>query len=189
MTELTPTVFESARRGDRGAIAALVRSSHRSLRAFVASLLLDTNDVDDVSQEVFLRALERLGKVNGVEALPAFLRGIARNVVRERRRKFAREENAFGRLVEARYATVSESQTEPSLSDPETVAALRNCLTKLPDRSREMLNLRYDDELNSDQIGQQLNLNGAAVRAALRRAGVSLLNCLRLKCPAAGEPA
>lgn len=189
MTELTQTVFESARSGDRHAIAVLVRSSHRPLRAFVASLLLDTNDVDDVSQEVFLRALERLGKVDGVESLPAFLRGIARNVVRERQRQFAREETAFSGLVDARHAAVANSGKDVSLSDPETVTALRACLGKLPDRSREMLTLRYHEELNSDQIGQQLNLNGAAVRAALRRARGALLNCLRLQHPTAGEPA
>lgn len=189
MTALTQAAFDFARRGDRSAIALLVRSCHRSLRAFVASLLLDINDVDDVSQEVFLRALERLNKVDGVEALPAFLRGIARNVVRERRRKFAREENAYSGLVEVQYATSSETRNGLSLSDPETVAALRSCLKKLPDRSREMLSLRYDEELNSDQIGHQLSLNGAAVRAALRRARVALLKCLRLACPTAGEPA
>lgn len=186
---MTLPVVDSARRGDRNSIAVLVRSCHRSLRAFVASLLLDTNDVDDVSQEVFLRALERLDKVDGVEALPAFLRGIARNVVRERRRKFAREENAFSNLVEVWYTDSCETRIGRSLSDPETVAALRSCLTKLPERSRELLNLRYDEELNSDQIGERLSLNGAAVRAALRRARVALLKCLRLTCPTAGEPA
>jgi RNA polymerase sigma-70 factor len=189
MHELNQTVLEAARSGDRNTIATLVRSSHRPLRAFVASLLLNLNDVDDVAQDVFLRALERLNKVEDVQALVAFLRGIARNVVRERRRKFAREENAFARLVFDRHDTAAISESQTSLSDLETLKAVQACLDRLPDRSREMLELCYSEELNSEQIGGQLTLNGPAVRAALRRARVALLDCLRSSCPTAGETA
>ena len=65
------------------------------------------------------------------------------------------------------------------LTDPELLAALRDCLAGLPDRSRKMLALRYDGELTSVQIGEQLGLNGAAVRTATRRARVSLLECIQ----------
>ena len=187
MTNLTDTILESALSGDRPAIAALVRSSHRQLRAFVASLLLDPNDVDDVAQEVFLRALERLDKVSEPEALAAFLRGIARNVVRERRRKFAREETAFAKLVIEKFESDSASANANLLSEPETLQALQDCMGALPERSREMLAMRYAEELNSDQIGDQLSLNAPAVRAALKRAREALLNCLRSSCPTAGD--
>jgi RNA polymerase sigma-70 factor (ECF subfamily) len=189
MHALNQTVLEAARSGDRNAIATLVRTSHRPLRALVASLLLDSHDVDDVAQDVFLWALERLDKVDDVQALAAFLRGIARNVVRERRRKFAREESAFARLVFDRHVAAATTESEAALSDPETLKALQACLERLPDRSREMLELRYSEELNSEQIGGQLSLNGTAVRAALRRARVTLLDCLRSSCPTAGETA
>jgi len=187
MINLTETILESARSGDRQAIATLVRSSHRQLRAFVASLLLDPNDVDDVAQEVFLRALERLDKVDRPESLAAFLRGIARNVVRERRRKFAREENAFTKLVIEKFDSDSTATNANLLSDPETLKALQECMRRIPERSRKMLTMRYEEELNSDQIGGQFSLSAPAVRAALKRAREALLNCLRSSCPTAGE--
>lgn len=188
MTELTEAVLQLAKSGDRRAVANLVRWSHRPLRAFVASLLLNSNDVDDVAQEVYLRALERLKNVESVETLAAFLRGIARNVVRERQRKFVREENAFLRLVDGWFERRTQETGPPSLADPETLSALHACLDRLPDRSREFLALRYSEELNSDQIGGRFEIKGTAVRAALKRARVALLECMRSRCPTAGEP-
>jgi RNA polymerase sigma-70 factor (ECF subfamily) len=149
------------------------------LRACIATILLGSQDVDDVAQDVFLRAIERLDRVTDVDSLGSFLRGIARNVVRERQRKYAREGQAYMRFVEERCETASASEKASWLADPELLAALRACVDALSDRSREMLALRYDEELNSDQIGQQVGLNGAAVRTAMRRARSALLKCIQ----------
>lgn len=132
-----------------------------------------------MAQDVFLRAIERLDRVTDVDSLGSFLRGIARNVVRERQRKYAREGQAYMRFVEERCETASTSGKASWLADPELLAALRACVDALSDRSREMLALRYDEELNSDQIGQQVGLNGAAVRTAMRRARSALLKCIQ----------
>lgn len=182
MSEIDNSVLEAARGGDRSAIAALIREHHRPLRAFSASLMLSPHDADDVAQESFLRALERLDQLNDVTALSGFLRGIARNVVRERRRKSAREENAFTRLAGERFESgdsTEAAERHQRISDPETLQALQSCLDRLSERARDMLTLRYTDELNSDQIGERVELNGAAVRSAMRRARTALLDCLR----------
>ena len=135
--------------------------------------------MDDVAQEVFLRAIERLDRVTDVDALGPFLRGIARNVVRERQRKYSREGQAYRRFVEERCETASASEKASWLADPELLAALRACVDALPDKSRDMLALRYDEQLNSAPIGRQVGLNAAAVRTAMRRARVALLKCIR----------
>ena len=170
--------MQAAKDGDRAAISLLVRVWHRPLRACIAKILLAPQDVDDVAQEVFLRAIERLDRVVDAEALGPFLRGIARNVIRERQRKHAREGQSYMRLAEAQCETASASQKSSWLADPELLVALRSCVDGLPDRSREMLAMRYNEELNSDQIGQKIGLNGPAVRTAMRRARVALLKCI-----------
>jgi RNA polymerase sigma-70 factor (ECF subfamily) len=188
MSEISDVVFDAARSGDRDAIAALVRDWHRPIRAFVGALLLGSQDVDDVAQEVFLRALERLDRVTDADAFGPFLRGIARNVVRERRRKYAREGRAFASFVNECCQTDAAGEKASWLADPELLAALRFCLDGLPDRSREMLALRYTEELTSDQIGQQVGLNATAVRTAMRRARVTLLQCIQSNYGPALEP-
>ena len=187
MSRLDESILNAAKRGDRRAVSELVRAWHRPLRAFVGVLLLGSQDVDDVAQEVFLRALERLGRVTDVNALGPFLRGIARNVVRERQRAHVRDGWRYERFVIDRFETDAANEKGRWLTDPELLAALRACLANLPVRSREMLALRYDEELTSDQIGRQFGLNGGAVRTAMRRARVALLRCIQSRYGHASE--
>ncbi len=42
---------------------------------------------------------------------------------------------------------------------------LRNCLGGLPQRSRRIVDLRYQQEKQSAEIGDELDMNGPAVRA------------------------
>ena len=179
MSELNDTILQAAKSGDRKAVSALVRACHRPLRAFVATMLLGSQDVDDVAQEVFLRALERLDRVTDVDELAAFLRGIARNVVRESQRKHARENQAYMRFAEEHCQTDTAIEKALWLTDPEMLAALQACFGSLPDRSREMLALRYTDESTSGQIGQKVGMSAAAVRTAMRRARTTLLKCIQ----------
>lgn len=177
--KLDDTVLEAAKRGERDAVSAVVGAWHRPIRAFLATMLLSPQDADDVAQELFLRALDRLDRVSGIDALGAFLRGIARNVVRERQRKYARENRAYMRFVEDRFGKKSAIEEASWLTDPEMLAALRSCLANLPEQSREMLAMRYTDETTSGQIGQKVGMTAAAVRTAMRRARAALLKCIQ----------
>lgn len=178
MLEINDTELEAAKAGERAAISLLVQVWHRPLRAFVATTLVSPQDVDDVAQEVFLRAIERIDRVENANSLGPFLRGVARNVIRERQRKYAREGTAYMRFAEDRLESATARKKAEWLADPELLSALRSCLAGLPDKSRQMLALRYADQLNSDQIGQQVGLNGPAVRTAMRRARNALLKCI-----------
>ena len=75
-----------------------------------------------------------------------------------------------------------EEQTKPPptwADSPQVLAALRSCIERLPARSRQMLHLRYWDELRADDIGDQVGLAGGAVRLALLRIREGLIRCLR----------
>lgn len=63
MIEKLTITLEMIRRRDLAAIAALVRAHHHQLRGYVAAICADVGVVDDVAQEVFVRALERLDSV------------------------------------------------------------------------------------------------------------------------------
>ncbi len=69
------------------ALAELVRRHQRQLRAYVAAICADLGAVDDLAQEVFLRAFQAIDRLADVEIFGAFLRGIARNTVKEHYRR------------------------------------------------------------------------------------------------------
>jgi len=171
----TPRVTpEAVRRRDPQAIAALVRPHHRALRGYVAALSADLAAVDDLTQEVFVRALERLDRVDALEDFAAFLRGIARNVVREHSRRRARRAARYEQFVEEALAG-----TEPPPGDPGLSQALRRCVDALPSRSRRLLDLRYVEERRAEDIGREMGMAAGAVRVVLLRIRDALLKCLR----------
>jgi RNA polymerase sigma-70 factor, ECF subfamily len=178
MSELDVTL-EKIRRHDDDAIAELVRSHHRQLRGYVAALSADVNAIDDISQEVFLRALERLDRITDLQDFPRFLRGIARNVVREHVRKNARHSERYVQFVEEAFAAEEAVGADSPANDPHIVATVRQCMKKLPAKSREMLNLRYNEEMPAEQIGKSMGLNGGAVRTSLLRIRETILKCVR----------
>ena len=57
--------------------------------------------------------------------------------------------------------------------------ALRTCLLKLPTEHRQLVHLRYFDDLEIDQIADRVNRTEAAIYRALSRVRMSLMQCVQ----------
>jgi RNA polymerase sigma-70 factor (ECF subfamily) len=168
--------LEAIRRREPSAVAALVSAHQRRLRGFVAVLCShDLQAVDDLAQEVFLRALRRLDRVTDLENVDRFLREIARNVVREHRRQRGRHPEAYEGLIE----TLASTHGQDSVPASDLTSALRRCLQKLPGRSLRILEMRYSDERPAEDIGSKIGLKPGAVRVLLLRIRENLLKCIQ----------
>lgn len=179
MIESLDVTLEKIRRRDEAAISQLVSAHHQNLRGYVAALSANIDSIDDIAQEVFLRALQRLDRVENLEDFPRFLRGIARNIVREQARKYVQTNERYVEFVDQVFATENTAAADSPFRDPSLAEALRGCLGKLAPKARQMLMLRYQEELHANEIGAELGMNGGAVRTSLLRVRESLLKCLR----------
>src|SRR3989442_15430624 len=72
-------IVNDARRGNRDAFWAIVRVYGLPLRSYLASHLHTVDDIDDLSQEVFLAAYCNLNSFREGDDFGAWLRGIARH--------------------------------------------------------------------------------------------------------------
>jgi RNA polymerase sigma-70 factor, ECF subfamily len=172
-------ILERIRKRDPQAVADLVHEHHLQLRGYVAALCADVYAIDDLAQEVFVRALQNLDNVADLREFGRFLRGVARNVVREHVRATARYKERYVAFVEELHPH-SELQTEASwATEPSVLAGLDRCVKKLPERSQEFIRLRYTEEKQADEIGRAFGLSGGAVRIALLRIREAILHCLR----------
>ncbi len=178
MPESFRVTLEKVRQRDEKAIAELVAAHHHSLRGYVAAISTQIDSIDDLAQEVFLRALQRLDRIETLDDFPRFLRGIARNVSREHARKYVRSE-AYIEFVDEVFASAQSSDAASPFNDPNVLAALRACVQKLSPKSQQMVALRYKEERRADEIGSELGMNGGAVRISLLRVREALLKCLR----------
>ncbi len=175
MTNEPKVTLERIRNRDPEAIGALVKAHHRRLRGYVAALSMDLDAVDDLAQEAFLRTLERLDRVEDLEDFGRFLRGVARNVVREHARRLAYHHERYEHAIEESWAAPQERDAE----DPGPMRSLRRCLESLPQRSRRMLDLRYAEERTAEEIGREMGMAAGHVRVLLLRIREALLKCMK----------
>ena len=158
--------------------AELVAEHQGWLRAFIRSLGIRADAVDDVAQEVFLVAYRRYSDYDQALPFAAWLKGIARNLAANERRR----QQHRGRLIEPSLAAALEAVDEAADQGSEeaegTVAALRLCLDQLPGHSRELLRLRYEEDLDAAGLGERLGREGNAVRQALFRVREMVRRCV-----------
>jgi RNA polymerase sigma-70 factor, ECF subfamily len=158
--------------GDRSAFESLVATHLGRARAVARSVLHDEAAVDDVLQEAFLRAYNRLGQLGEPATFPSWLCVIVRN----------ESISWIRRATRARAVTIEQASERPQRdSDPEDpqLERLRGALEKLPPAYREILTLKYDAGLNYDQIAESLGTSIANVEKRLYRARQMMLGFLR----------
>ncbi|MGE0145633.1 MAG: sigma-70 family RNA polymerase sigma factor [Planctomycetota bacterium] len=135
----------------------------------------DPELADDLTQEAFLVWLrKRPGDVTS-ERLPAWLRGVARNLLRNARRQ--------GRLVvEVPTDELAESvwlQVAGRSDGDDRLAALRECLTMLAEPDRDLLDRRYRDGDSLEALGASRGIDAEALRSRLRRIQQRLFECVQ----------
>lgn len=166
-----------------------VRLHHAGLRGFVRSLGVDPLWVDDVAQEAFIVAYNRLDEFDQERDFGPWLRGIARNLVINERRKSARRKRILSdNLTDVLLSSSSASDEEDrDLGDTALakVTALRDCIGTLPEKSLGLLRSRYEEDLSAQDIAEEFHMKPPAVRKALERVRVALRKCMEERM---GEP-
>ncbi len=175
---------------DRELFVEQVREHHAGLRGFVRALGVDPMWVDDVAQEAFIVAYNRLDEFDRERDFGAWLRGIARNLVINERRKSARRKRILSdNLTDVLVSTSSVAEEEEQGMGDRAMAkmkALKECIAILPEKSSQMMRSRYEDDLSAQDIAEQFGMKPPAVRKALERVRLSLRKCMEERIGLAG---
>lgn len=152
----------------------LVAEHQGWLRAYIRTLGVCTGSVDDVAQEAFLVAYRRFGDYDASRPFAAWLKGIAKLLAANERRR-----NQRGRTVEPSLAAALAAVDAVEDEDLEQATLhLNACLERLPAHSRDLLRLRYEDECDAEELGVRLGRDGNAVRQALFRVRELVRRCV-----------
>jgi RNA polymerase sigma factor (sigma-70 family) len=134
------------------------------VRGLALALVGDAHEADEIAQETYLRALERPPGV--VVNARAWLAGVARNVLRMRRREEGRRHR--------REAVVARPDAEPSTADSvarmEVLRRLTTAVEGLDEPYRGTLLLRYFDRLMPAEIARRQGVPVKTVKTRLHRA-------------------
>jgi RNA polymerase sigma-70 factor (ECF subfamily) len=127
---------------------------------FVARRLHSLEEAEAVTHEVFVRAIAHLREGGDVDRLAGWLLAVARHLVIDRVRRAGAAERSQSLLVSERF--------EPALEGLD-LHRLRRALAALPEELRQVLTLKYEEELSFAEIGSRLGLSKNAVFARHQR--------------------
>ena len=153
--------------GDPGALAELIAKYERPLRYFISRLLGDLAMTEDIFQDTWLSVLGRISTLKDAEAFGAWLYRIARNkVYHQLRRK--------KRLTELNESLpVPNGAEEPTFS-ADDAARIHKCLTVIRPQHREVLMLRFLEQMSYRQISEVLRCSLGTVKSRIYYAKLAL---------------
>jgi len=168
MPEPEMTDAEDVRRtltGDREAFGRLFDRHARSVRAVVAAVSCDFQAVEDMTQETFLRAHERLRTLKDPTAFRAWVHGIARLVAKESRgeSRFQHGAEVIGELVSGEPTAIDVVQQR------EEQQMMLKLLLDVPERERLAVHAYFFHDQNGDDASAALGLSRSGFYAALDR--------------------
>jgi RNA polymerase sigma-70 factor (ECF subfamily) len=150
--------------GDQAALAELYDRRARLIRAVCFDTTHDLDAAADLTQEVFLRAIQKLGGLRDPQRFTAWLVGIARQVCREWRKQRISDRR--------RKLALSEAAVPPAPDDrpDERITFLRDALGALPENERLSLQAFYLQGFNAEEARSVLGLSRATMYRVLSRA-------------------
>lgn len=154
-----------------------VRREQAGLRAFVRMLGLRAEAVDDVAQEAFVIAYEKLDAFERGTNFGAWVRTIARHLVSKERRREGRRQRVLAEQITEVLASAAERALDDT-GDQGRADALRLCLAELPERSRRLVQQRYFENLTPAVIASHEGRTANDVRQMLFRLRGALHDCI-----------
>jgi RNA polymerase sigma-70 factor, ECF subfamily len=154
----------------RTAAIDLLAREEPILRRVMGRYVHDVHAVDDLYQEVSLKALRRLDAVREPAALRGWIYMMARNACLDWIRARDRDRAARGAvLAETPDASALGRNPVEQFLSAERLDAVRRALDRLPSSQRETIRLRIEDGLDHDAIAARLGISRTAVEVRLCR--------------------
>lgn len=162
--------LERLRRGHLDELGALIERYQYRLFRYLLRLVRDAAIADDLFQQTWVLVMEKIGKYDARRAFEPWLFSVARNL-------------AIDHLRRVQPASLEEDLVPPADRAPDAFAQLLEheraellvrCLETLPVIYREVLSLRFEEEMKLEQIAEVLHVPLPTVKTRLAR-GLDLL--------------
>ncbi len=152
--------------GDKQAFGELYKIFLNRIYRFIYYLVGDEFLAEDIAQNTFLKAWNSLPDFS-IErgTFQSYIYTIARNLVidNQRRKKDVSLEGKIGDRI------VSKEDPVEGFSKDESMQKVRDALKTLPDFDRELVVLRFFEDMQFDEISKILGKNSGALRVRIHR--------------------
>lgn len=163
--------------------AAAVREHWNAVFQLARSLSGNLHEAEDLTQETFVRALDKLAGFAPGTNLRAWLLRIATNAFFDERRR--RQRSRRQEMPEELPA--DEAAPEAGLETAEQAALARAAMEELTELTRLVFHLRITEDLSFKEIADLAGTTEQAARWHMRQARVKLMARLETKSPREGS--
>ncbi len=160
--------------GDQTAFTALVEKYQKGIHTLAWRKIGDFHIAQEITQDAFLRAYERLRTLKDHSLFPGWIYVIASHLCTEWHRKKKLPVQSLETTDVAEIDQVSHSQYMAEKRDTETAEACREVvqklLQKLPESERTVMALHYLGEMTCETISKMLGVSPNTIKSRLSRA-------------------
>jgi RNA polymerase sigma-70 factor (ECF subfamily) len=175
-----------AQSGDQRAFELLVVKYERRIARLLSRMIRDQSEIEDVSQEAFIKAYRALPSFRGESAFYTWLYRIAINTAKNHLSTLGRRpvlsaeyEDEDGDSVDAASLVPDFHTPETELSNKQIVSTVNEAVDALPEELREAITLREMDGMSYDEIAAAMDCPIGTVRSRIFRAREAIANRLR----------
>ncbi|MDG1354977.1 MAG: sigma-70 family RNA polymerase sigma factor [Opitutales bacterium] len=172
------SIVSSVLSGNEDAYRLIVSEYGLLVRGFLAARVYHLVDAEDLAQDTFVKAYEKLEDYELGTNFRAWLMSIAKFLLNNHWRKYGNRATVMEKF---RYDIAESIQTELSVSheeiDESRIPRLLDCISKLPDNLRKVIRSGLEGEKVS-LIAKDLRLKENAVYQLRHRAHIALRKCM-----------
>lgn len=182
--------FEAVKRvlnGDGHAYTILQNKYQKLISSLIRRMVKDEDDIDDLTQETFIKAYNALDTFQFGFAFSAWIYRIASNNCIDFLRKKRFQTVSLNQPVfndeDDQYIQIEDKTSRPDMNyiKKEKLDILNQAINKLPENYREIIKLRHEYEMDYTDIAKKLDIPLGTVKAHLFRARKILLAELKGK--------
>ena len=160
--------------GDQSAFTTLVKKYQKGVHALAWQKIGDFHVAQEITQDAFLRAYQKLGTLKNHNLFSGWLYVIASRLccewLRKKRLPMQSLETVDNNEVDqVAYTQYMEEQREAD-ADENRRELVRDLLKKLPESERTVMTLHYLGEMTCESIGEFLGVSSNTIRSRLSRA-------------------
>jgi RNA polymerase sigma-70 factor (ECF subfamily) len=173
--------------GEQDAYRRLMEKYQNAIHHLVIRMVGYQEDVDDLTQEAFIKAFNSLASFNDEFAFSTWLYKIATNNCIDYLRKKKLKTFSIDKPINAedsdqQYEIPDDSNTpETGILQRQQSNTIQNAIDALPDKYRIVIEMRHQQELSYEDIADKLDLPLGTVKAHIFRAREMLYKQLRGK--------
>ena len=170
------------RRGDTSGLAGLMGRHQDRLFRYLLRLLGDEAVAEDMFQQTWVQVTERIARYDGARPFAPWLLTVARNLALDHLRRYRPQ--SLGDADEPVAPKDAGGNPLEHAIERQRRARVADSLASLAPLDREVLSLRFEEELLLPQLAETLGVPVPTAKARLYRALASLRERLLLRAPA-----